>query len=422
MTSTPKENSRSLLKPFAALRPADAHAAEVAAPPYDVLNAEETRTRAGEHPESFLHISRPEADFPPGTDPYAPAVYAKAAETMNRMIASGVLVRDSGPAFYVYRMRAGGRTQTGIAGAASVAAYDRDRIRRHELTRPEKEDDRVRQIEAVNAHTGPVFLVHRSDAGVAAVTGRVQTRTPDQSITGDNGVVHDIWVVNDTDSLNRLSRGFDAMEALYIADGHHRAAAASRVAASRRKANPNHQGDEPYTSFLAVSFPDDEVRILDYNRAVRDLNGLSAKGFLEMLDKGFAVDPDPKSPRPARGHEFGMYLAGRWYRLSPKDLPAVEDDPTPRLDVNLLSGRVLAPILGVGDPRTDERLEFIGANQGLEGLVRRVDDGSMAVAFVLHPTALADLIAVVDSGGLMPPKSTWFDPKLADGLLSLVLD
>ena len=420
MTISRNENGQPLLRPFAALRPADAYAAEVAAPPYDVLSQAEARASAEGKRWSFLHASRAEIDFPPDTDPHSAAVYARAAENINAMTTSGVLVRDPGAAYYVYRLAVGGHTQTGIAAAASITAYDEGRIRRHEFTRADKEDDRVRQIEAVNAHTGPIFVVHRADAGVAAVIARVRAVAPDQSVTTADGVVHDIWVVSGPDDMDRLEQAFAAMDALYIADGHHRAAAASRVAAARARANPAHRGDESYNSFLTVSFPDDEVRILDYNRTVGDLNGQSVEEFLGSMEKRFTVEPDPPSPRPEEPHQFGMYVGGRWYRLGQRS--PLPDDPSARLDVNLLNDRILGPVLGVGDARSDRRLQFIGANRGMDGLRRLVDNGEMAVAFALYPTTLSELMAVVDSGAVLPPKSTWFDPKLADGLLSLVLD
>ncbi len=405
-----------LMGPFAALRPAAERAAQVAAPPYDVVTADEARQRAAGNPASFLHVSRAEIDLPDGVDPYAPEVYAKAAENMEALIAGGVLVRDPVPCFYVYRMSAGGHVQTGIAGGASVAAYDGGRIRRHELTRPDKETDRVRQIEAVAAHTGPVLVVHRENAEIADVVWRNVDRPPAATATVD-GVEHAVWAVSDPGEVGRLTAAFEGMDALYIADGHHRSAAASRVAATRRDA-----GDGAAGTFLAVAFPRDQVRILDYNRLVRDLAGLDADALLTRIGEDFEVHPADGPVRPDRPRRFGLYLAGRWYALTVRRHPPADAPPVELLDVSLLTERLLAPVLGIGDARTDPRIDFLGGGRGLEALAARVDSGDFAAAVALHPTSLDDLMAVADAGQIMPPKSTWFDPKLADGLLSLPLE
>ena len=411
-----------LIRPFAALRPATNRAQDVAAPPYDVLSTEEARAMAGGRPWSFLHISKPEIDLAPGTDPYGEEVYAKAAANMAAMVEAGVLVRDDKPCYYVYRLVMGDHIQTGIVAAGSVAAYEANRIRRHEHTTPVKEDDRVRQIEAVNAQTGPVFVTHRADQTVAAIVGRASAGAPNLQATLDNGVEHTLWVVDDDPEIENLTNAFEAMDAIYIADGHHRSAAASRVTAARRQANPDHTGDESYNSFLVVSFPDDEVLILDYNRVLKDLNGLSAADFLARIEGEFTVAEQDAPVRPDGAGRFGMYVDGRWYALTVKgDLPP-ESQPVARLDISLLGDRLLEPVLGISDPRTDKRIDFVGGARGLEELQRRVDSGDWAVAFALYPTSLADLMAVADAGEVMPPKSTWFEPKLADGIVSLVLD
>jgi uncharacterized protein (DUF1015 family) len=401
-----------LIRPFAALRPVRAHAADVVAPPYDVLSSAEARERARGRPLSFLHISKAEIDLPEGTDPHADAVYATAARNLQRMLDDAVLVRDATPCYYVYRLVMGPHRQTGLVAAASVAAYDSNRIRRHEFTRPDKEDDRVRQIEALNAQTGPVLLACRADPDVDAVLARVTTAPPEVDLVADDGIGHALWVVRDPETIESLTRAFDAMPALYIADGHHRSAAASRVAAQRGA------GDG---TFLTVIFPHDQMQILDYNRVVRDLAGMSAEQFLARVSAGFSMMPAAGPVRPARPGEFGMYLAGQWYRLT---LPAetIPEDPVARLDVSLLADRLLAPVLGITDPRRDTRIDFVGGIRGLDELERRVDSGEMAVAFALYPTRMEDLMAVADAGEVMPPKSTWFEPKLADGLVSLVLD
>jgi uncharacterized protein (DUF1015 family) len=409
-----------LIQPFAALRPAPGRAADVIAPPYDVLSTEEARQRAQGRPWSFLHISKPEIDLPPGTDPYAPEVYAKARENLDAMLAAGVLARDATPAYYVYRMVMNGHTQTGIVAAASVADYDTNRIRKHEFTRPDKEDDRVRQIEAVNAQTGPVLLAYPDTPAVDALLAEAAGGPPDADAELD-GVRHSLWPIRDPALIARLTALFDAMPALYIADGHHRSAAASRIAARRRAANPHHTGRESYNAFLAVIFPAHAMRIMDYNRVVADLNGLDVDAFLARVRETFAVEAaDAAVHPPAPGH-FGMYLSGRWYhlRIDPQRVPA---DPVGRLDVSLLQDNLIGPVLGIGDPRRDKRIDFVGGIRGLGELEKRVDSGEMAVAFSLHPTRMEDLMRVADANAVMPPKSTWFEPKLADGMASHVLD
>ncbi|MGZ9089604.1 MAG: DUF1015 domain-containing protein [Rhodoplanes sp.] len=409
-----------MIRPFRAIRAARRHAADVAAPPYDVLSTDEAREQARGRPLSFLHVSRPEIDLPPGADPHAPEAYAKAAEAMQRMIEDGVLLRDSRPAYYVYRITAGGHRQSGIVAAASVAGYASGRIRRHELTRPEKEADRARQIEAVGAHTGPVFVLHRPSAEVASVVSASTDENPLADVTDAAGARHQIWRVDADDRVTALSAAFEAMDALYIADGHHRAAAAARVAKARRPAYGS--PGEAAPRFLIVSFPSDEVRILDYNRLVRDLNGHTPETLLGQLARAFAVRPENAPVRPARPHEFGMVLGGHWYRLVLREAPSANAGPLERLDISLLSRHVLNPVLGIGDPRTDSRIDFVGGSRGLDELERRVGAGLWAVGFSLYPTALDDLMTVADAGEVMPPKSTWFEPKLADGLLSLPLD
>jgi len=412
----------SLIRPFAGLRPTPDHAADVAAPPYDVLNTEEARLRAAGKPWSFLHISKPEIDLPPATDPYSPAVYAKAVENLAHLIEQGILRRDAEPYYYLYRLVMGEHTQTGLVAAASVAAYQANHIRKHEYTRPDKEDDRVRQIDALNAQTGPVMLTYRHSA-VIDETVRALTAGPAEfDISADDGVRHSLWVVRDAAQAARLSAAFEAVGTLYIADGHHRCAAAARIAESRRAANPRHSGGESYNYFLAVILPDNQMQILDYNRVIRDLNGLSPEEFLERLRQYFTLDASTQAVSPSHAGEFGLYLAGQWYRMNihPQRIP--QHDPVARLDVSLLASYCIEPMLGIGDPRRDKRIDFVGGIRGLGELEKRVDSGEMAVAFSLFPTGMQDLMEVADSGAVMPPKSTWFEPKLADGLVSHVLD
>jgi uncharacterized protein (DUF1015 family) len=407
-----------LVRPFRALRPARAYAAEVAAPPYDVLSSDEARVRAAGKPRSFLHVSKPEIDLPPGTDPYAPAVYAKGAETLARMRESGVLVRDAAPAYYVYRFTVGDLVQTGVAVAASIAAYDANRVRKHELTRPDKEDDRVRHMEALNAQTGPVLAAYPSAPSLDALLAEAARGEPDTDVVADGGVRHSVWPVRDAALIERIGALLDSLPAIYIADGHHRSAAASRVAANRRR--PGVDGSHEW--FLVVAFPHHELRILDYNRVVRDLGGLTRDELLAKLAAKFAVTASDAQVRPARHGEFGLYAAGRWHRLRLRPELAAPADPVARLDVSLLTNHVLSPLLGIGDLRTDRRVDFVGGGRGLGELEKRVDSGEMAAAFSLYPTRLDDLMAVADAGAVMPPKSTWFEPKLADGLLAHVLD
>ena len=408
--------------PFAALRPAAGRAADVVAPPYDVVSTEQARARAAGRPWSFLRVSKPEIDLPPGADPYAPSVYAKGKENFSRMLSSGVLKRDEVPAFYVYRITMGDHVQTGLAAAASIADYDANRIRKHELTRPDKEDDRVRHMEALNAQTGPVLVAYPAMGEVDELLAATCSRRPDSDATADDGVRHAIWSIRDARIMGRIGELFSAMPALYIADGHHRSAAASRVAAARRRANPRPTGAESYERFLIVAFPHHELRILAYNRVVRDLGGMNPVNFLAKLGERFSIASSEAPVAPGRRGELGVYVQGRWQRLTPRDYLPAGASAIDRLDVSLLTAKILEPILRIGDLRTDKRIDFVGGGHGLAELQRRVDSGEMAAAFSLYPTSLDDLMAVADAGGVMPPKSTWFEPKLADGLLSHVLD
>jgi uncharacterized protein (DUF1015 family) len=405
-----------LIRPFRALRPAPGRAAEVLAPPYDVLSSTEARERAKGKPWSFLHISKPEIDLDPATDPYDRAVYAKAAENLDRMIAAGVLIRDPKPCYYLYRLTAGQRRQTGLAAVASLADYRTNRIRKHEHTTPVKEDDRVRQIDAVNAQTGPVMMGYPAAPGIDAMLASATARAAEVDVTADDGVRHQLWVINDDATIAALTRAFDALPALYIGDGHHRTAAAARVAQTRGDRAASHR------DFLTVIFPHHEMTILDYNRVLKDLNGRTADQLLAELRGRFTVTASDQPVRAAAAGEFGMYLAGRWYKLTIRGDLVPEHDPIGRLPITLLTRHVIEPLFGVVDPRTDKRIDFIGGGRGLAELERRVSSGEMAVAFALYPTQMADLMAVADAGGIMPPKSTWFEPKLADGMVNHVLD
>lgn len=411
-----------LIRPFAGLCPAPERAAEVAAPPYDVLDSNEARQRAAGKPWSFLHISKPEIDLAPDVDPYDPSVYAKGKENFARMLKEGVLRQDPAPYYYLYRLVMGSHQQIGLVATARVNDYDSNRIRKHEFTRPDKEDDRVRQIDSLNAQTGPVFLTYRHHAVIDELVARAVTAAPDIDIVADTGVRHSLWRLTDSARIDLITRTFDAMDCLYIADGHHRSAAASRVAAARRAANPNHTGEEAYNYFLSVIFPDNQMQILDYNRVIKDLNGQTAEGFLAAMRQAFTVEKASGQCKPARAGEFGMYLKGQWYRLTIEPGRIPQDDPVKRLDVSLLQDNLIGPLLGITDPRRDKRIDFVGGIRGLGELERRVNSGEMAVAFALYPTSMVQLMAVADAGEVMPPKSTWFEPKLADGLVSHLLD
>ncbi|HZR62706.1 MAG TPA: DUF1015 domain-containing protein [Xanthobacteraceae bacterium] len=403
-----------LIKPFRALRPAPGRAAEVLAPPYDVLSSAEARERANGNPWNFLHVSKAEIDLAPATDPYDAAVYAKAADNLRAMSAAGVLMRDAKPCYYVYRLTWRGRTQTGLAAAASLEAYAANRIRKHELTTPAKEDDRVRQIEAVNAQTGPVMMGYPEAPQLDAMLARAASGSAAVDMTADDGVRHQLWVIDGDAAIAGVTRTVDALPALYIADGHHRSAAASRVAEKRG-------GDGSHRYFLSVVFPKAEMTILDYNRVLRNLNGHSPEKLLAELHDAYTIEPSAGAVRPSQAREVGMVLGGRWYRLVLRNAPP-SPDPIERLPITLLTRNVIEPIFGITDPRTDKRIDFVGGGRGLGELERLVASGAAAAAFALYPTQMDDLMAVADAGAIMPPKSTWFEPKLADGMVSHVLD
>jgi uncharacterized protein (DUF1015 family) len=405
----------SLIRPFRALRPVPTRAREVLAPPYDVLSSAEARVRAKGKPWNFLHVSKAEIDLPEGADPYASAVYATAAENLKRMIAEGVLMRDANPYYYAYRATWTGGRQTGLACVASLADYATNRIRKHELTTPIKETDRVNQIEALNAQTGPVMMAYPHAPELDTALKRATDRDPDVAVTADDDVSHELWVIGEGAVIAELTRLFDALPALYIADGHHRTAAAARVAQARGPKGS-------HNNFLSVIFPHHEMTILDYNRVIRDLNGRTPEQLLAEIGARFAASPSASPVRPSAPSEFGMFLSGRWHRLKLKADLVPEKDPIGRLPITLLNRNLIEPILGVTDPRTDKRIDFVGGGRGLAELERRVNSGEMAVAFALYPTSMDDLMAVADAGGIMPPKSTWFEPKLADGMVSHVLD
>ena len=396
------------LKPFAALRPNPELAAQICELPYDVMNSGEAREIAAGNPYSFLHVSKPEIDLEPGVDVYSEAVYAKGAENFRLLQEQGALVQDSQPGFYLYRQVMDGHAQVGLVAAASCAEYDGEIIKKHELTRPAKEDDRVRHIEALDSQTGPVFLTYRADAKVDAFVEQVIATEPDINFTAEDGVQHTAWNVFDAEDIAFLQAKFEAIDFLYIADGHHRSAAASRVNVSRSGA-----GQSGF--FLTVTFPHNQMKILAYNRAVKDLNGLDAESFLEQLETIFEITEGGAGGCGTK-NELGLYLDGTWRRLVFKTEFAKADTPMDELDVALLQNHVLHPMLAIDDPRTSDRVDFIGGIRGTAELERLVDGGDYACAFSMYPTSIEDLMAIADAGGIMPPKSTWFEPKLRDAM------
>lgn len=401
------------LKPFAALRPKPELAARICELPYDVMSSNEARQIAAGNPLSFLHVSKPEIDLPPNTGLYDPAVYAKGRENFTRLIADGALRQDPKPCFYLYRQVMGSHSQTGLVAAASCQDYVDNFIKKHELTRPDKEDDRVRHIETLNSQTGPVFLTYRAVAKLDELFGKRSAGPPDVDFTAQDGVRHTAWTVDDDATLASIETEFTRMQALYIADGHHRAAAAARVFKSRKSAGHS-------ARFLTVIFPHDQVQILPYNRALKDLNGLTPQALLQKLDAVFVLK-DASTPQPTRKHELGFFLGGKWRALHFRPQFAATRDSIEKLDVTLLQKFVLAPLFGIDDPRTSNRIHFVGGIRGTAELEKLVNRGEYACAFSLFPTSIEDLMSVADADGIMPPKSTWFEPKLRDAMFCHML-
>jgi uncharacterized protein (DUF1015 family) len=397
-----------IIKPFAALRPEPALASRICELPYDVMSSEEARHIAAGNPLSFLHVSKPEIDLPPATDPYAPEVYAKGRENFRRLIDQGALRHDTQPQFYLYRQVIGRHSQTGLVAAASCEDYLKGTIKKHELTRPDKEDDRVRHIEALESQTGPVFLVYQANTAIDALVARQTAGAPSVDLTAADGVRHTAWVIGDPVQIRFIEEEFGRMPCLYIADGHHRSAAAARVYHAR-----NGAGESAF--FLSVIFPHNQMQILPYNRVVKDLNGLTPGQLLEKLGTVFAI-ASPGNAVPTRKHELGLYLGGRWHTLDFLPRFTAAADPIEGLDVTLLQKHVLEPVLGITDPRTSKRIHFVGGIRGTPELEKLVNSGEYACAFSMSPTSIEDLMTIADAGGIMPPKSTWFEPKLRDAM------
>lgn len=404
-----------VVKPFICIRPAKEHAAEVAALPYDVYNRKEACAAVKGNPLSFLNIDRAETQFSDDVDTYADCVYEKARELLDSQIADGIYVTDTGDHYYLYELTMDGRSQTGIVACCSIDDYVNGVIKKHENTREEKELDRIRHVDTVNAQTGPIFLAYRQNIALKEIVAEEKTKPALYDFVSDDGIRHRVWRIDGADRTDAIEAAFAAIPSTYIADGHHRAASAVKVGLKRRTKHPGYTGEEPFNYFLSVLFPDEELMILPYNRVVRDLNGMSTKQFFEKLKEKFELEEIGKEPyAPVQKGTFGMYLDGTWYAL--KILPQYRSaDPVKGLDVSILQDHLLAPVLGIGDPRTDKRIDFIGGIRGLKELERRVGE-DMEVAFSMYPTSIEELLSVADAGLLMPPKSTWFEPKLRSGL------
>ncbi len=406
-----------VFRPFRAVRPVSERAADVAALPYDVMNSAEARLAATGKPFSFLHVDKAEIDLAPDVDPYDKAVYRKARENLDALEQSGVCAQDSAPCFYIYRQIMDGRSQTGLVGCAGIDDYLNGVIKKHEFTRADKEEDRVNHVDYCDANTGPIFLAYRESPAVkAAVASWQQSHAPVYDFVTDDGIGNTVWVVDDPAVCKALEAAFADVESLYIADGHHRCASAVRVGKMRREAKPDFDGTEEFNFFLAVVFPKDELAIMDYNRVIADLNGLTNEAFFEKLQSAFILEDAPSAPyRPQKRHEFGLLLDGKWYRLTAKDGTFDENDPVASLDVSILQTNCIAPVFAIEDPRTDKRIDFVGGIRGLGELEKRCRE-DMRVAFAMYPTSLDELMAIADAGRVMPPKSTWFEPKLLSGL------
>ncbi|MCM1300856.1 MAG: DUF1015 family protein [Alistipes senegalensis] len=405
------------IKPFRGIRPPKEYASEVASRPYDVLNSAEAKSEATER--SLLHIIKPEIDFEPIADEHAPEVYAKAVENFRKWQENGWLRQEPEACYYIYAQTMDGRTQYGLTMCCHFEDYLSGAIKKHELTRPDKEEDRMIHVRNQRANIEPVFFAYPDDAEIDAIVADVvKNSAPEYDFTAADGFGHKLWVIRDRKTNDRITEIFAGIPALYVADGHHRTAAAARVGAECKAKNPHHTGDEEYCYFLAVTFPASQLRIIDYNRVVRDLNGLTSEQFLERLKERFTVEEKgAEEYRPAALHDFAMYLDDRWWRLTAKPGTYDDHDPIGVLDVTVLSDQVLAPILGIEDLRTSKRIDFVGGIRGLGELKRRVDSGEMRVAFALYPVSMQQLIDIADTGNIMPPKTTWFEPKLRSGVV-----
>ncbi len=411
------------IKPFKGIRPPRELVTKVASRPYDVLNSEEARTEAEGNPMSLYHIIKPEIDFAPGTDEHSPEVYDRAVTNYQAFLTNNWLVQDPDERYYIYAQTMDGRTQYGFVIAASVEDYMEQRIKKHELTRRDKEEDRMKHVRINNANIEPVFFAFPDNARLQQIIDKVTSSEAEYDFTAPDGFGHHFWLINDPSDIETITAEFAGMPALYIADGHHRTAAAALVGNEKAQQNPNHTGDEEYNYFLAVAFPASQLRIIDYNRVVRDLNGLTPAQFLEALKKDFDVkEMGTEIYKPSRLHNFSLYLDGKWYSLTPYEGRYNDNDPIGILDVTISSDLILRDILGITDLRSDKRIDFVGGIRGLGELKRRVDSGEMAMALALYPVSMKQLMDIADTGNIMPPKTTWFEPKLRSGLIIHSLD
>ena len=409
------------IKPFRGLRPSARLADKVASPPYDVLSSQEAREMAAENPISFLHINKPEIDLPKDTDPYSELVYNTGRDNLQKFIADGTLIQDEKESIYIYRQIWKDHTQTGYFCLSSVEDYDAGRVKKHEFTRPQKEADRTKLIDTMNAQVGPVFLLYKDNLLLDNLLEELTQSDPLVDFTSPDEVTHQLWIVDNPQKLDEIVKAFATLQATYIADGHHRSASASNVCKIRKEKNPSHTGNEPYNYFLSVIFPKNQLMILPYNRVVTDLNGHSKDDFLAKISDKFDVAESDQEIEIIDAHMFGMYLDGSWYQLSPRTGSYNAGDLLEGLDVNILMKNLLEPILGIGNPRTDPRIDFVGGIRGNRELKKLVDSGKYTVAFALYPTSVEALVRVADAGEVMPPKSTWFEPKLRSGMVSYLL-
>ena len=404
-----------VIRPFKAIRPVKEFVDKIAALPYDVMDSEEAREMVKDNPYSFLHVDKAEVDLPLDIDVYDEKVYAKAKENLDKMIDTGLYMEDEKPNYYIYRQVMKGRSQTGLVACASIDDYSNNIIKKHELTREDKEIDRINHLYNCEAHTGPIFLTYREDKNISNIVNEWVKKEPIYDFKAEDGVAHTIWIIDDEGTVNKLQELFKSVKYLYIADGHHRTASAAKVGHIKRAEKENYTGEEEFNFFLSISYPDSELEVLDYNRTVKDLNGLSTEEFLRKIEEKFEVIKSNEQVKPKEKHTFGMYLEKQWYLLKAKSEIFNPEDPVDRLDVSILQNNLLRPILGIDDPRKSKRIKFIGGIRGLNELERRANT-DMKVSFSMYPTTTEDIMAIADSGEIMPPKSTWFEPKPRSGL------
>ncbi len=408
----------SIIRPFKGYRPTQELCSKVAALPYDVMTSDEAREMVKDNPYSFLHIDKAEIDLPKDTDHYSDVVYQKAKDNLWNMVKDGIYIQDKKPVLYIYQLTMNGKSQTGLVACTSIDEYIENKIKKHELTRADKEEDRIRHVDTCNANTGPIFLTYKNKENIDKIINKAIENEPIYDFTAEDGIKHTVWLIDNDEVINSLISEFKSVPALYIADGHHRNASAVKVGLKRRQENPNYTGDEEFNYYLSVIFPDNQLYIMDYNRVVKDLNGLNKDEFIAKVSEKFDVAEYNGNDcyKPSEKHTFGMYLDKKWYSLKAKDAIVDENDTVACLDVSILQKELLAPILGIGDPRTDKRIDFVGGIRGLKELEKRVDSGEMKVAFSMYPTTMEQLMNIADDNKIMPPKSTWFEPKLRSGI------